>query len=132
MWQTLVISFFFKGGEVGVDGEVAPPPAAKEPGFSFLFWIRIFGILSFWGDLFGLNFVGLKYTTCGKRTRFYLFPTCLGLLDGWICCRLFSFEAVCVFRAEALMCAEKGSPKLLRSHAGKIDPPPSRLISMMR
>ena len=29
--------FFFKGGEVGVDGEVAPPPVGKEPGFSSTF-----------------------------------------------------------------------------------------------
>ena len=90
--ETKLKSFAFKGGEVGVDGEVAPPPAAKEPGFSFYF-LRFFWIKFSW------------ILTCGKGIRFVFsfFPTCLSVLDVWveIVCRLFLFEAVCVFRAEA-------------------------------
>ena len=43
--ETKLKSFAFKGGEVGVDGEVAPPPAEKELGFSLsfskIFWDKI-------------------------------------------------------------------------------------------
>ena len=61
-----------------------------------------------------LRFVWIKFSwilICGKGTRFFFFffSTCLSVLDVWveIVCRLILFEAVCVFRAEAHMCAQK-------------------------
>ena len=94
-----------QGGEVGVGGELAQPLVGKEPGF-------------FHASLPNLSIFEKRYIYSYKY-NIWEFGVCH--LLSW----LFVYSGLGV----QLLCSEKGAPKLLHSHANKIDLPSADLYS---